>query len=129
MRTCGRPQRMWQAASLQDGGTMSSAIDAIGAGSYVTATAAAAGQSTSPSRADQLMALNELLYRYQVGLSRGDTADTLGSLAQQIAAAEKALGQYPSLLKPPARSAREPPRNRAAPRTTTETRHALDGIV
>ena len=80
---------------------MSSIIGATGADSYATATAASAGQAVSLSRADHLTALNHLLYKYQVGISRGESAGMLASLARQITAAEKSLGQHMALPKPP----------------------------
>ena len=83
---------------------MSSPIDAIGASSYATATAASASQTASQSRAEQLAALNQLLYKYQVGISRGESAGALAALTRQITAAEKSLGQHLSLPKAPPRS-------------------------
>ena len=121
---------MWGTATLQNGGAMSSAIDAIGAGSYVTATAASGGQTASPSRAEQLTELNQLLYTYQVGISRGESANMLGWLAKQITAAEKALGQHMSVRKPPPGSAETTrSRDRAQTGSATDTKHAVNATA
>jgi hypothetical protein len=94
---------------------MSSTIGASGVGSYATATAASAGQAASPSRADHHSALNQVLYRQQVGISRGESAAALTSLDKPVAASEHTLHQHMALPKPTPEAAE-----------TADTKHRLD---
>lgn len=82
---------------------MSSTIGSIGASAPVAA--AASHNSASPSRAQQFAALNQMLAKYRAGLSRGQSASMLSSLARQITTAAKALGQHVTLPKSPAGAA------------------------
>ena len=103
---------------------MPSPIDAIGSGSYATANAASAGQVANLSRSEQLAELNQLLYRYQVGISRGESAEALASLAMLIAAAEESLGLHmPTARPPPARRRSTPTRRQTEADSET---HRLD---
>ena len=66
-------------------------------------------QSAGVSRAQQLAALSQMLNKYQTGISHGESAAMLASLAKQITAAAKALGQHVRLPKDPANSAAAAP--------------------
>jgi hypothetical protein len=98
---------------------MSSTIGATGVGSYATTTAASTGQAASPSRADHHTALNQVLYRHQVGMSRGESADMLASLDKPITAGEKALGQQMALRRSPMGPADQ----------TSDTQHHLNATA
>ncbi len=63
--------------------------------------AATIGQATSASRAQQLAALNQMLNKYQIGQSRGESAAMLSNLGKQILATAKTLGQHVTLPKTP----------------------------
>jgi hypothetical protein len=63
--------------------------------------AATVGQATGASRAQQLAALNQMLNKYQIGQSHGESAAILSTLGKQILAAAKAIGQHVTLPKAP----------------------------
>jgi hypothetical protein len=64
--------------------------------------AATSGQATGASRAQQLAALNQMLNKYQIGQSHGESAAVLTTLGKRILAAAKTLGQHVTLPKAPA---------------------------
>jgi hypothetical protein len=103
---------------------MSSTIGATGIGSYATATAASAGQAASPTRADHHSALNQIVYRHQVGISRGENAAALMSFDKPITAAERTLREDMTLRK----SAQGPAETGHTDRAP-DTRHRLDATV
>ena len=84
---------------------MSSTVGAVAAGSHRVA----ATTSTGAPQAEQVAALNQMLNRYQAGLSRGESTAMLASLGRQITAAAKILGQHVTLPKAPATAATAAP--------------------
>jgi hypothetical protein len=80
---------------------MSGSISATTASTTATATTsvAAGGTSASSDAAKERAQLASLLRSYQSALDHGQSADSLKSLAKQIADAAKQLGQNVSLPK------------------------------
>ncbi len=90
----------------------------------MTAAISASAAPPAPSRAQEQTKLNQMMRKYQAGISSGESATVLASLGKQILAEAKVLGVNVKLPKATATPATANNATTAASKSVPEQRDA-----